>query len=116
MKYIYCLRIDCVKIEPVAVSAILGVDCTKCIGRVWNYEIIEDEQDSHVDFVGKLLSIIDGKFKKLQEVGVDLGSISLWMYYEYDQQCNMEFSPSDLKRIGDSGLTFCISCWPSGRA
>lgn len=40
--------------------------------------------------------------------------ISIWRYYEYDEQCNFEFSPQELKRMGDNGITFCISCWDTG--
>ena len=41
-------------------------------------------------------------------------NISIWCLYEYDEQCNMEFQPNELKRLGDAGITLCISCWRRG--
>jgi hypothetical protein len=27
----------------------------------------------------------------------------------------MEFSPEDMKRMGENGITLCISCWESSK-
>lgn len=49
----------------------------------------------------------------LKEIGIDRDMISVWYLYKYDEQCNMEFSPERMKRLGDNGITLCISCWSS---
>ena len=79
----------------------------------WSYEVITKEKDPYFDFINNFLDILESKYVKLAELGVQRGDITIWNYYEYDQQCNMEFDPLRLKRLGDNGITFCISCWDS---
>jgi len=57
---------------------------------------------------------LEGKYDLLSKRGIEKPYISIFMLYEYDGQCNMEFRPEDMKRIGEHGIGFCISCWEKG--
>ncbi|MEH2239807.1 hypothetical protein [Nostoc sp.] len=109
MKYTYILRVDCGKDKIKIVSNILGVDTNS--NNYWEQILIEEALDPPVNFVDRFLKIIEGKYQKLSMVGVHKNDIFVWMYYEYDEQCNMSFSPVDMKRLGDNQITLCISCW-----
>ena len=34
----------------------------------------------------------------------------LWLYYLYEEQCNLEFDSEQLKLISESGVCFCVTC------
>ena len=85
------------------------------IPNTWTYQINTIAQDNYFDFINIFLDILENKYKKLADLGIQKNDISIWHLYEYDQQCNMEFDPTRLKRLGDNGITFCISCWDSGQ-
>jgi hypothetical protein len=93
------------------VSRILGMNPNDCNGIGWRLEIKEQDVPQDSNFVDYFLLIMEGKYDKLKEIGVDSGDISIWMLYEYDQQCNMEFEPELLLKMGGKGIIFCISCW-----
>lgn len=112
MRYKYILRIDCGKEKIQVVNNILGVNTNSSNGY-WEQIFIEEALDSPVDFVNIFLDLLEGKYQELFMAGVHKDDISVWMYYEYDRQCNMSFSPEDMKRLGDNQITLCISCWES---
>lgn len=56
-----------------------------------------------------LLKAINGKTEEIKNLGIE--KIILWFYYEYEGQCNMEFTAEQLKLMGDNDIHFCISCW-----
>ena len=58
----------------------------------WGIEIIQSDEN----FSGILVSRED---------------ISIWVLYEYEGQCNMEYDPVSMKKIGENGIVLCISCW-----
>ena len=80
----------------------------------WTYEVVQENDDPYFDFIKEFLDILENKYKKLLNLGIQKEDISVWYLYEYDQQCNMEFDPTRLKRLGENGITLCISCWDSG--
>ncbi len=113
-KSIYNLQILCSdngQLEKV--SNLLSVKPTKQIDNVWCLEVEELENDKYFDFINYFLDILEGKYELLESIDISKENISLWFLYEFDNQCNMEFLPSDLKRIGDNGIGLCISCWTS---
>jgi hypothetical protein len=57
------------------------------------------------------LAIIDGKWDELAALGIRPADVTVWLFYAYRTECNLEFHAHDLKRLGDAGLTLCISCW-----
>jgi len=84
------------------------------IPAIWTYEVVEKDEDPHFDFINVFLDLLETKYNLLEELNIQRSDITLWFLYEYDQQCNMEFDPVRLKRLGDNGITLCISCWDSG--
>jgi hypothetical protein len=80
----------------------------------WTYEVVQENEDPYFDFIKEFLDILENKYERLSSLGIQKEDISVWYLYEYDQQCNMEFDPTRLKRLGDNGITLCISCWDSG--
>jgi len=83
--------------------------------NTWTYQVIEEQDDPFYDFINIFLDLLEYKYDKLAEIGIKRSDISFWYLYEYDQQCNMEFDPIRLKRLGENGITLCISCWDSGQ-
>lgn len=110
MKSIYKLIIQCDE-DPSLITQTLDVEPTMVDGDSWVYEVIEREDDDYYDFINRFLDILDGKYSELRNIGVKTENISIWMNYEYDQQCNIEFSPKQMKRLGTAGIGLCISCW-----
>ena len=68
-------------------------------------------EDAYVNCIEYFLDLLEGNYEKLSLVGVERDDISIWLLYEYDQQCNMEFLPHNLKRMGENGIVLCVSCW-----
>ncbi len=77
----------------------------------WIYTKEEKETEPYFDFINEFLDVIEPNILKLQKLGISRSDILIWKLYGYDQQCNMEFDPQRLKRLGDNGITLCISCW-----
>jgi hypothetical protein len=80
----------------------------------WTYKVIDDKADEYFDFINVFLDLLETKYPDLEKLNIKRNDISIWLLYEYGQ-CNMEFDPQRLKRLGDNGITFCISCWDSGK-
>jgi hypothetical protein len=103
------------------ISKILGIKPTDSVDsklseipNSWEYEVIDKEEDKYYDFINEFLDILETKYEKLAALGIERKDITFWYLYEYDQQCNMEFDPVRLKRLGDNGICLCISCWGTG--
>lgn len=106
----WSLKINCEESEGDLLDNILGVNSN--MGHVtWGLEIIEGEDDIGLDYIAYFLDLLEGNYEKLSLIGVERSDISIWLLYEYDQQCNMEFSPDNMKRMGDNGVVLCVSCW-----
>lgn len=110
MKYFYKLEILC-KDGPDLVTQVLKTEPSQVEDLCWIYEVVEQSGDEGYDFVDRFLGILEGKESALKNIGIDVGDILIWMFYEYDQQCNLEFSPEQMKRLGEAGITLCVSCW-----
>ena len=88
---------------------------SQSIPKVWTHEVVTEDEDPYFDFINEFLHILEDNYEKLNKIGIEKDNISIWLLYEYDSQCNMEFDPIRLKRLGDNGITLCISCWDSGQ-
>ena len=77
----------------------------------WELQLIQEEYDEYIPFIGYFLSLLEGKYDQLKKNGIKRDDISVWLLYEYDGQCNLEFSPQDMYNLGKEGITFCISCY-----
>ena len=112
MRYFYSLRIDVEKDKSLLVDEILNVSHNMA-NLNWGLEKIIGDDDMAFDFIGYFTDILKDNYDKLRDIGIEREDIAIWMLYEYDQQCNMEFSPKELSEIGNEGITLCISCWDS---
>jgi DNA-binding transcriptional regulator WhiA len=56
-----------------------------------------------------LLKAIDGKIEHVKEFGIE--DIELWCHYAYEGQCNFDFTPMQLLKMGKNRLPLLISCW-----
>lgn len=110
MKYYYSLRIRVAEDKIEQIDQILGV-AQNMPYLNWGFEILVDRTDEAFDFIDYFIGILKNNYGKLEQIGVKREDISIWMLYEYDQQCNMEFSPDKLSKIGEEKITLCISCW-----
>lgn len=77
---------------------------------LWWYQVKEKEDDPTFDFINIFLDILEPNFDKLLQLGIDKSNILIWLVYEYDEQCSMEFHPEEMKRLGESGIHFNIDC------
>lgn len=109
MKYAYTLRIHTPLENFEKLNKLLGVRSNTDYG--WGYEVIENQEDEAFNFITEFLKILEDKEQELVELGVKSEEVEFWMIYEYEGQCNMEFKPEQLKRLGEKGYTLCISCY-----
>ena len=71
----------------------------------------EDPDGSiHYGEIAWLLNLAENNKKELLELGVDFSDSQIWMIYYYDKQCNMEFDPELMERMGKLGIKLCVSC------
>ncbi len=99
-----------------AITAILNLEVTSDnkleeIPSTWKFTKTVLDTDSYFDFINNFLGILENKYDQLKNIGIDRNHIIIWLLYEYDQQCNMEFNPQEMKRLGENQITLCISCW-----
>jgi len=109
----YELRINAEENCYEQVSAIVGL-YPKSYKFGWSYEIKFEERESFSDVVAKFLDSLEGKYDQLHELEIRTNDISVWLIYGYNNQCNMEFEPSILERLGNRGIRLCISCYQVG--
>lgn len=121
MKY-YCLHINCSpnKVIYDKITEILGV-APKAFQPSklfpvqtydsWMYQIVEHDEEPTIDFINVFLDLIEPNLEKLKELGISKNDILIWLNYEYQHQCAMEFHPQEMKRLGEFGIHLNIDCW-----
>ena len=109
MASVYQIRINTNEKIYESINRELGILPTSTL-YCWEYTI-EENSIQFYQAVDVLLSLLEGKTNALKSIGVFIEDISMWYLYEYTDQCNMEFNSNELKRIGELGITLCISCW-----
>ena len=109
MKNNYILQIDS-EVNEELINNIIGVK-KNYMSKIWCYEVVEEESDNYFDFINNFLDLLDGKYQDLTKIGIQKDDISIWRIYEYFGQCNMEFDPVRMKRLGDNEITLCITCY-----
>ena len=77
----------------------------------WWYQAVQKETDASSDFINFFLDLLEPNFEKLSQLGISKSDIIIWMVYEYDKQCSMEFHPQEMKRLGENGISFNIDCY-----
>lgn len=114
MKYFFSLRIFATPEQANKITNILGIE-PNYPQVAWGHKL-KIKDDEYTNFIEYYLNVLEGKYDKLQEIGIYRDDISVWMIYEYEEQCNMEFEPSDMKKLGDNGITFCVSCYEAAKS
>lgn len=117
-KEYYRLRIKSMyPINEAELNAVLGLQGE--VGRYgkskndstsWDYEIAVEQSGWFVDYFYKILK---GKQAVMESIGIDDDSLTVWWLKEYDQQCNLELSLEDMKKLLEVNLSVAISCWQS---
>lgn len=79
----------------------------------WELAVEEDSEVSPNVFE-YLIEALNSNLPRLANINISKADISFWYFYEYEEQCNMEFDTQILKKLGDLGVVFCISCWKKG--
>lgn len=103
----YRLQIDCEPTQYENVSIILGVTPSK--NRPWIVEVEAGQISS--DGITYLVSLLIDKFEQLNQLGITRENISVWIIYAYQQQCNLEFTPTQLGLLSQEAIRLCISCY-----
>lgn len=85
------------------ISRILGLIPTSELID-WEYEIVDNS-------VRKVFEILNNKIVLLNDIGIKKEDVTIWLYYEYEGQCNIEFSANDLLQLSKLNINLCISCW-----
>lgn len=106
----YSLRIKAPNTLHRVISQVLGKPLDD-FSRGWIFEV--KQEDNYFDFI-EFLNILEGHYNDLEDIGIERCDITIWMVYGYKQQCNLEFSPNALYRLGQNGVSLCISCYEMG--
>ncbi|MBH2005013.1 MAG: hypothetical protein I8H66_10020 [Sphingobacteriia bacterium] len=107
---LYILRIDTDIKNFSRLNTLFEISSKQNLKGFWEYKI-SDEDSFFQNAVEHILTKLEHNLNALKTLGVRKRDLSLWYLYEYDSQCNFEFSSKELKRISLSGLPLCISCW-----
>lgn len=94
-----------------AVSDILNVTPTDVCDTTWELLTVEQDQEDYQDFINFFLAILDGKYEQLEEIGVMRENINILATYEYNGQCNTEFTPEEMLKLGSNGIALGVTCW-----
>jgi hypothetical protein len=114
MEYAFKLQINLNKNVNISeLEDIIGLSASNLYPTQWDYTLEVGENDEWVDFVTIFHNAIYGKRSDLMKLGITDSDISIWYYYEYKGQCNIEFNPNELTKLAQLGVTLCISCWDS---
>lgn len=112
-KISYQLRIDMEEQYYEIVTSVLELKSFD-YSKGWSYEIIKEERENDFNIIEHFLKILDGKYIKLKDLGIESNDITIWLIYGYNNQCNLEFNPRTLEKMGSNGITLCISCYEFG--
>lgn len=107
----YSLRIVSTKEQLRLINNILDVSVDENSESGWIYEVTRNDIEPYFDFIARFLEVLKGKFLPLEKIGVKREDISFWVIYEYQEQFNIEYSPQDMKKMADEGITLCVSCY-----
>lgn len=104
MNIVYCLRMHVLEHNFPKISRTLNLVNNDKYG--WAYSF----NHTDTDYV-KLLDNVITNFSKLNKIENLSEKVEFWIYYEYEQQCNLELEPLLLQKLGKIGSTLCVSCW-----
>ncbi|WP_347219757.1 hypothetical protein [Chryseobacterium sp.] len=105
----YILKIEAYKEFFPQITNILGVEPSKT-DYVWELSINENNE-VFTKAIAYFISLIEHKHSELEKINITRASISVWLYKVYSGQCNIEFSPDEMRKLSDHDITLCVSCW-----
>lgn len=83
----------------------------KQVGNIWIYEITEDVTTDYVDF---FIQFIKRNKNQMKLGGITSDEITIWLLYEYEQQCLLCISNKNMKLLTEENIELCIDCWQKG--
>ena len=101
----YVIKIDSNKTKYTEITNILELIPTSIINNQ-EYEI-----SKNTNIILEICKILQSNLLKLNKIGIKNKDITIWLYCEYEGQCNMEFSAKELLLLSSLNIDFCISCW-----
>jgi hypothetical protein len=112
MKYSYRISIRVGTELQNEVQSILGIPF-KMGKYAMDYRIEKEVDKGYYDFIKVFMDILEPHLQKLFEIGLKTDSISIWALYRLSENndINLEYNPESLKRLGDNGISLCISCY-----
>jgi len=102
---IYNLVSEILQTEPTI------LDNRKVNGTKPSWCLAIDEKDEYIDYINLYLDLLEPKFSDLEKIGIDRNDITIWRVYEYQQQCSLEITPQEMRRLGNNNITLCIDCF-----
>lgn len=103
------LQINCDNLEIQEIEKILG-KANSSVGSGWNF-VINEGCTSLNAALEQFVFLISENLDALKSINISMNQVTIWYMYEYEGQCNMEFSPDITARLGKLGVFLCISCW-----
>jgi hypothetical protein len=110
MKSRFVLKVDCEEDQESLVTKILERE-PDIDEAYWQISIYQEKDSYPVNYIQDFIKVLNGKYDALHQLGIQKSNISVWYYYEYDQECNIEILPEEMKLLSDNGIVLCISCW-----
>lgn len=74
----------------------------------WAVRKIQTPEQPAPDFLTYFLDMLEGKYSALAEIGIQRKDIAINWSYRYEGQCNLEFAPDVLERMGRNGISLNI--------
>jgi len=109
MPSFYRLQINCDNETIQELEKILG-KANSSIGNGWNF-IIDEGSSSYNTALEHFILLMSENLDVLKSINISMNQVTIWYMYEYEGQCNMEFSPDITASLGRLGIFLCISCW-----
>ena len=105
----YVLKISTKSLNAKIVNSAIKQNPTS-INPYWELEI--NEQSAYfTNAINYLIDTIEQSKEDLKQDGIKNEDFSIWVYFVYKEQCNLEFNPSELIRLGKNRISLCVSCW-----
>ena len=75
----------------------------------WYYKISRQILDSNG--ITDICLFTNKYLERLLKLGIKKDDISFWIYYEYTEECILNFFSRDLKKLANFNFNVCINCW-----
>lgn len=103
MKY-YLLRIT----TDINLNELLNTNKFVQKNGYYEYELTNE---SEIDCIEHFISFLQVNNFLLQSKGITKNQISIWLLYEYEEQCSLLLSAKQMGLLSQAGYDLCIDCW-----